>query len=225
MLGARHSEKPFIAFHPDKTGEADNTVYSYLTHERSRALRGNLFCPRSCSGAVGPAQGFRLQSLSSSDFPIEEGVGWLVSGTVVSDSFSSQTYIALQAPLSMGFPRQNTGMGCHFFLQGMFPARGWNQCFLLWQAGESDLGKPQKGLSVCSVVSPMPPEKTPIRPCLERHRLSGGLEPALGYGGGGGGEEWEHPCFLSRSKEGIQSSVRKVLYLINCFLFSELKWK
>lgn len=41
-LGARHSEKPFIAFHPDKTGEADNTVYSYLTHERSRALRGNL---------------------------------------------------------------------------------------------------------------------------------------------------------------------------------------
>ena len=237
MLGARHSEKPFIAFHPDKTGEADNTVYSHLIHERSRALRGNLFCPRSCSGRAGSAQGFRLQSLSSSDFPIEERVGWLVSGTVVSDSFASQTYIAHQSPLSMGFPRQNTGMDCHFFLQGIFTAQGWNQCFLLWQAGESDLGKPlgkpQKGVSVCSVVSPMPPEKgvgghskkTPIRLCQERHRLSGGLKPALGHGGGGGGEEWEHPRFLSGSKEGIQSSVRKVLYLINCFLFSELKWK
>ena len=112
--------------------------------------------------------------------------------------------------------------------------QGWNQCFLRWQAGESDLGKPlgkpQEGVSVCSVVSPMPPEKrvgghskkTPTRLCQERHRLSHGLEPALGYGGGGGGEEWEHPHFLSRSKEGIQSSV---LYLISCFLFSELKWK
>lgn len=53
-------------------------------------------------------------------------------------------------------------------------------------------------------------------------RLSGQLEPALGYGGGS--SEWEHPCFLSRSKEGIQG-FRKALFLINWFLFSELRWK
>ena len=149
MLGARHSEKPFIAFHPDKTGEADNTVYSHLIHERSRALRGNLFCPRSCSGRAGSAQGFRLQSLSSSDFPIEDSVGWLVSGTVVSDSFASQTYIAHQAPLSMGFPRQNTGMGCHFFLQRILPAQGSNPHLLHFKADSLPLshkGSPKKGL-------------------------------------------------------------------------------
>ena len=29
-------------------------------------------------------------------------------------------YIACQAPLSMGFPRKNTGGGCHFLFQGIF---------------------------------------------------------------------------------------------------------
>ena len=35
-----------------------------------------------------------------------------------------------QAPLSMGFPRQDTGMGCHFFLQGLFPTQGLSLCLL-----------------------------------------------------------------------------------------------
>ena len=35
-------------------------------------------------------------------------------------------WIAHQAPLYMGFPRQNTGLGCHFILQGIFPAQGLN---------------------------------------------------------------------------------------------------
>ena len=34
--------------------------------------------------------------------------------------------IALQAHLSMEFPRQNTGEGCYFLLQGIFPATGSN---------------------------------------------------------------------------------------------------
>ena len=29
-----------------------------------------------------------------------------------------------QAPLSMGFPRQNTGIGFHFLLQGIFQTQG-----------------------------------------------------------------------------------------------------
>ena len=31
-----------------------------------------------------------------------------------------------QAPLSMGFSRKNTGVGCHFLLQGIFPTQGLN---------------------------------------------------------------------------------------------------
>ena len=38
------------------------------------------------------------------------------------------------------FPGKNTGMGCHFLLQGMFPIQGSNLCLLHWKA---DSGKPQ----------------------------------------------------------------------------------
>ena len=33
-----------------------------------------------------------------------------------------------------GFPGKNTGVGCHFLLQGIFPAQGSNPCLLRWQA-------------------------------------------------------------------------------------------
>ena len=31
-------------------------------------------------------------------------------------------------------PSKNTGMGCHFFLRGIFPTQGLNSCLLHWQA-------------------------------------------------------------------------------------------
>ena len=34
--------------------------------------------------------------------------------------------VARQAPLSMGFFRQETGVGCHFLLQGIFLTQGLN---------------------------------------------------------------------------------------------------
>ena len=34
--------------------------------------------------------------------------------------------VAHQAPLSMGFSSKNTGVGCHFLLQGLFPIQGSN---------------------------------------------------------------------------------------------------
>ena len=34
--------------------------------------------------------------------------------------------VAHQAPLSMGLPVMNTGVGCHFLLQGIFPTQGSN---------------------------------------------------------------------------------------------------
>ena len=56
--------------------------------------------------------------------------------------------ITHHAPLSMGFPRQNTGVGCHFLLQGIFPTQGLNQNLLHllhWQSDSlppSHLGSP-----------------------------------------------------------------------------------
>ena len=41
-----------------------------------------------------------------------------------------------QSPLSMGFSRQEYCVGCHFLLQGIFPAQGSNPCLLYllhWQ--------------------------------------------------------------------------------------------
>ena len=32
------------------------------------------------------------------------------------------------------FPGKNPGVGCHFFLQGIFQDPGWNLCLLHWQA-------------------------------------------------------------------------------------------
>ena len=49
---------------------------------------------------------------------------------------------ARQAPLSMGFSRQNTRMGCHFLLQGNLPDPGIEPkslCLLHWQAGSLPL--------------------------------------------------------------------------------------
>ena len=46
--------------------------------------------------------------------------------------------IAYQSPLSMDFSRKNTGVCCHFLLQGIFPTQGSNPCSLCllhWQAG------------------------------------------------------------------------------------------
>ena len=46
--------------------------------------------------------------------------------------------IARQAPLSMGFSRQEYWSGCHALLWGIFPTQGSNTCLLpllYWQAG------------------------------------------------------------------------------------------
>ena len=57
--------------------------------------------------------------------------------------------IAHQAPLSMAFPGKNTGVGCHFLLQGIFPTEGLNLHLLRWQVDSlplSHLGRPCKPL-------------------------------------------------------------------------------
>ena len=61
--------------------------------------------------------------------------------------------VACQAPLSMGFPqaRENTGVGCHFLLQGIISTQGLKPPLLHWQANSlpmSHLGSP------CIVLTP-----------------------------------------------------------------------
>ena len=46
---------------------------------------------------------------------------------------------AHQAPLSMGFSRQEYWVGCHFLLQQVFLSQGSNWCLLHWQARSSPL--------------------------------------------------------------------------------------
>ena len=60
--------------------------------------------------------------------------------------------VARQAPLSMGFPRQEYWSGLPFPPPGMFPAQGLNPHFLHWQVGSlppshlGTLGHSQKAL-------------------------------------------------------------------------------
>ena len=40
--------------------------------------------------------------------------------------FATLWTVAYQAPLSMDFPGNSTGVDCHFLLQGIFPTQGSN---------------------------------------------------------------------------------------------------
>ena len=60
--------------------------------------------------------------------------------------------VAHQASLSMGFPRQDTEVGCPFLFQGIFPTQGLNSHLLLGRCGcvyqwfSSNLGCFQPGI-------------------------------------------------------------------------------
>ena len=49
------------------------------------------------------------------------------------NSFVTPWTVALQAPLSFGFPGKNIGLGWHFPLQGIFPIQGLNLHVMPWQ--------------------------------------------------------------------------------------------
>ena len=50
------------------------------------------------------------------------------------------------------FPGKNTGAGCHFLLQGIFPTQGSNPPFLHWQADSSTTEPPGKPTCMPQVV-------------------------------------------------------------------------
>ena len=63
----------------------------------------------------------------------------LLSHLVVSSSLRSQELSPARLLCPWDFPGKNTGVGCNFLLQGIFPTQGSNLCLLHWQAGSLPL--------------------------------------------------------------------------------------
>ena len=78
----------------------------------------------------------------------------LLSHSVMSDPLWPQAVQPTMLLYPWNFPDNNTGVGCHFLFQGVFPIQGSNPhllCLLHWQADSlplSDLGIPFLLLSV-----------------------------------------------------------------------------
>ena len=56
--------------------------------------------------------------------------------------FETLWTVACQAPLSMDFSGKNIGVGCHFFLQGIFQTQGLNPSLLIRQVDSLPPGRP-----------------------------------------------------------------------------------
>ena len=65
----------------------------------------------------------------------------------MSDSFVTPWTIDPRLLCPWDFPGKNTGVGCHFFLQGILSTQGLNPSLLHWQADSlplSHLGSPAR---------------------------------------------------------------------------------
>ena len=62
----------------------------------------------------------------------------------MSDSLQPHRLYSLPSSSVHGFSRKNTGVGCYFLLQGIFPTQGWNPHLLRcrWILYHWDSGKP-----------------------------------------------------------------------------------
>ena len=68
---------------------------------------------------------------------------------VLSDSLVTPRTITRQIPCPWDLPGKNTGVGCHFLLQGIFLTQGWNPHLLHWQVDSfalSQQGSPHHSL-------------------------------------------------------------------------------
>ena len=73
---------------------------------------------------------------------------------VLSDSLATPWTITRQVPCPWDLPGKNTGMGCHFLLQGIFLTQGWNPHLLHWQVDSFPLshqGSPHHSLYMGSI--------------------------------------------------------------------------
>ena len=86
--------------------------------------------------------------------PAEHTVGPLVSQyivvaySVVFHSLQSHGLYPARLLCPWDFPGKNTGVGCHFLLQGIVPTQGLNLHLLQWQVDSLLSKSPQKPISV-----------------------------------------------------------------------------
>ena len=76
--------------------------------------------------------------------------------SVVYDCLCDPMDYSLHGSSVHGFSGKNTGMGCHFLLQGIFPTQGSNLHLLHWQMDSlllSQLGNPILLWSFCLIIS------------------------------------------------------------------------
>ena len=81
-----------------------------------------------------------------------EGMGVGVCSDV-SDSLRPHGLRPTRLLCPWNFPGKNTGVGCHFLLQGIFLTKGLNLGLLHWQAGSLPLAIPGKPLGVGEVIN------------------------------------------------------------------------
>ena len=65
----------------------------------------------------------------------------LFNRSVISESFAIHRLQPPKLLYPWNFPGKNTGMSCHFFLQGTFPTQGWKLHLLHWQADSLPLSR------------------------------------------------------------------------------------
>ena len=62
-----------------------------------------------------------------------------IGHSVVSDSWWPRGLQPARLLYPWDFPGKNTGMGCHFLLQGILPTQGWTSYLLHWEVGSFPL--------------------------------------------------------------------------------------
>ena len=58
----------------------------------------------------------------------------MLSNPFVANSLQPHGLEPARLLCAWNFSGKNTGMGCHFLLQGIIPTQGSKPCLLLWQA-------------------------------------------------------------------------------------------
>ena len=102
----------------------------------------------------------------------------------MSSSFATPWTVAHHTPLPLYFPVKNTGVGCHFLLQGIFPPQGSNLRLLLGRQiffTTKPPGKPKQSLQI-SITIEINKHNPPSLQCLvteEEHFLPGDREGTI----------------------------------------------
>ena len=78
-----------------------------------------------------------------------------------------------------GSPGKNTGVGCHFLLQGIFLTQGSNPGLLHWQADSSPLSRGEAPVAVAAVIRGSCPEDRNCYPFMSQRTAASIQNPLV----------------------------------------------